>query len=146
MTGLGHLPGGNISTAYDVSADGSIVVGESDDESFEVQAFIWDAENGMRQLQDVLVDDYGLPVEAWVKMTSARAISDDGNSITGFGFNATGDFEAFVVHLAPSPSPGSLQAAGLGALGLAARRRRAAAESRERAGASPRESASARTR
>ena len=50
MTALG---GGAYSAALDASADGSIVVGVSG------KAFIWDTHNGMRELKDVLVNDYG---------------------------------------------------------------------------------------
>lgn len=116
LIGLGHLPGGTISSAFDVSADGRIVVGESLDEFAQYRAFIWDADNGMRSLQQVMVDEYDLPVGDWATILSARGISDDGNTITGFGINADGDFEAFVVRMAPSPSRALLQLTAIAAL------------------------------
>ncbi|MGQ9791928.1 MAG: hypothetical protein ACUVR7_14940, partial [Armatimonadota bacterium] len=46
LTWLGTL-GGSFSRAYGVSADGSVVVGESYDASYRVHAFRW--ENGVMQ-------------------------------------------------------------------------------------------------
>jgi hypothetical protein len=49
-------------------------------------AFIWDATNGLRNLQDVLTNDYGLGAQltGW-QLTWATGISDDGNVIVGNG-------------------------------------------------------------
>jgi hypothetical protein len=47
------------SQAYGVSADGS-VVGEHGNSSFAIETFLWDEHNGMRALEDVLVNDSGL--------------------------------------------------------------------------------------
>ena len=67
MIGLGDLPGGNFSSsATDTTADGSIVVGSSNVFSGEPPVipdgdpFIWDETHGMRNLVDVLTNDYGL--------------------------------------------------------------------------------------
>lgn len=89
MIGLGDLPGGNhVSVANAVSADGSIVVGQSavaiGDGGHDVfRPFIWDAENGMRDLIDVFAAN-GLALPN-LHLTNATDISEDGRTITGFG-------------------------------------------------------------
>ena len=77
MLGLGDLTGGCVDgRAFDASADGSVIVGQSNAE-FGDEAFIWDEVLGMRNLSDVLVDDFGLAeVADWV-LREARAVSDD---------------------------------------------------------------------
>jgi hypothetical protein len=72
-------------------------------------AFIWDATNGMRDLNFVLPDEYGVDLQGWL-LNSANGISDDGQVIAGYGHNPQGQLEAWVVVL-PEPS----------ALGLLAR-------------------------
>ena len=93
--------------ANDVSADGSVVVGYSrssfpggmDDPlgTPTIEAFIWDATNGMRSLQDVLTNDFGLgsTLAGWT-LTQATAISADGLTIVGLGFNPDGRNEAWI--------------------------------------------------
>ncbi len=71
MQDLGVLPGSSWSEAWDVSEDGSIVVGND-----EVGAFLWTAQKGMENLSDV----YGWP-------TTAVGISPDGRYIVGRGYN-----------------------------------------------------------
>ena len=85
-----------LSEARGVSGDGSIIVGVS-----EWQAFIWDETNGMRNLQDVLVDDFGLDMQGF-SLTWAHSISDDGKTIVGGGLHA-GYYEAFVATI-PEPA------------------------------------------
>ncbi len=55
IIGLGFLPGGHVSSATAVSADGSLIFG-----SAATGAFIWDESNGMRDLKRVLESEYGL--------------------------------------------------------------------------------------
>ncbi len=105
MIGLGDLPGGNtISMAYGVSGDGSIVVGASETSNpyGMGDAFIWDETNGMRLLQQVLTEEYGLDLSGW-KLTQAYAISPDGRSIVGHGTNPEGENEAWLVRLPSQP-------------------------------------------
>jgi uncharacterized membrane protein len=105
MVGLDDLPGGETASwAYDVSGDGSIMVGDSDDGS--PTAFIWDDGNGMRNLKDVLETDYGLDLTDW-QLQRATGISDDGNTIVGTGINPEGVEEAwlFAVNELPVPVP-----------------------------------------
>lgn len=104
MVGLGDLPGGQVfSGASGVSGDGSIVVGISGI-SGGVTAFIWDALNGMRSLQDVLTLQYGFDLSGW-DLEEVNGISEDGMTFIGSGTNPDGEYEAWIAHI---PEPGSL--------------------------------------
>ncbi len=114
MIGLGDLPGGEFeSSAYDVSADGSVVVGAGQTDS-GYRAFIWKADTGLRNLKEVLSSDFGLELAEW-ELTRANAISDDGLTIVGEGINPDGLTEAWVAHI-PEPSTSGLMVAGIIAL------------------------------
>ncbi len=124
LVSLGHLPGHSKSHAYDVSSDGSLVVGYSQAWSsgymLEQKAFIWDAEHGMRSLQDVLSNEYGMDLTGW-SLTIATAISPDGQTIVGRGHNPNGDLEGWIATI-PEPATLSLLVVG----GLVMLRRRSA--------------------
>ena len=101
VTLLGDLPGDLFSSrGNDVSADGSIVVGESASSTGarRDEAFIWDVVNGMRRLQDVLSAE-GIDLTGWT-LATANGISDDGSTIVGWGINPMGQKEAWVATLA----------------------------------------------
>lgn len=121
--GLGDLPGGSFgSVATGVSADGSVVVGQSQSASgFEV--FVWDSTNGMRELDQVLTNQ-GIDLTGWT-LWSAEGVSHDGLTIVGYGTNPSNAFEAWIAVI-PEPSTALLLASGLGALavGRSATRRR----------------------
>jgi probable HAF family extracellular repeat protein len=105
MVALGDLPGGLVqSSAKGVSGDGSIIVG-SGNPTNSLRAMIWDEGNGMRNLRDVLVNDYGLGtvLTGWL-LIEANAISTDGNYIVGLGVNPTGGTEGWLVSFAPPPT------------------------------------------
>jgi uncharacterized membrane protein len=121
MIGLGTLPGGTSSTAIGVSADGSAVVGYVQFSS-GTRAFFWDSFHGMRVVQDMLVDDFGLDLTGW-KLEGATATSADGQVIVGYGTNPSGQTEAW---LAMIPEPGTGLLVMTGVLGLSASRRRRA--------------------
>ncbi len=129
MAGLGDLPGDPFfSRALAVSADGSIVVGESNGYywDFSSKAFIWDAENGMRALQAVLITDFqlGPSLEGWT-LHGARAIAADGRVIVGSGTNPSGQTEAWrAVIPEPSTLVGLLSLGAVGLLACVRRRRR----------------------
>jgi len=116
MVGLGDLPGGPFrSKAYDVSADGSVVVGrsatsQSPGGAIEFEAFVWDTARGMRSLRGVLVDELGLDLTGWTPL-DAFGISADGLTIAGEGLSPNGDLEAFVATL-PEPATLSLLVVG----------------------------------
>ena len=110
MISLGDIPEGSIdSIAYDVSADGSIVVGFAQSAT-EANAFIWDADHGMRVLRDVLTNDFGLDLTGW-RLREATGISADGVTIVGWGVNPDGDFEAWIAVI-PQLFPGDLNCDG----------------------------------
>ncbi len=85
------------SQAYGVSSDGSVVVGAAaSSQGFNSQAaFVWDEANGMRRLQDLL----GSAVPAGWNLLVATAVSDDGQTVAGFGINPQGTVEAFSAQL-----------------------------------------------
>jgi probable HAF family extracellular repeat protein len=109
VTPLGDLPGGSFqSSAAQASDDGSIVIGGSSTGTTDTvtgrEAFIWDETNGMRNLRDVLVVDFGLDLTGWA-LAEATGISADGQTIVGYGFNPSGDLEGWVATLS-EPSVG----------------------------------------
>ena len=118
MVGLGDLPGGTFeSTAFDVT-DGGVVVGTSAGTAGPV-AFIWSG-GAMYSLIDVLIaNGLAAQVASWT-LVEARAISDDGLTIAGWGTNPNGDTEAWIttIGFVPEPSTGLLFSLGLLALAL----------------------------
>jgi len=121
MVGLGDLPGGVFrSSASDVSADGTVIVGTGvGGVGGADEAFLWTAEDGMRRLRDLLVDDLGLDLTGW-SLRQANAISDDGLTIAGWGVNPDGEGEGWVATI-PAPA-GAAAFVGLAALTLRRRR------------------------
>jgi probable HAF family extracellular repeat protein len=107
------------SWAEGVSGDGQVVVGNATVNavaSFDrQQAFIWDESHGMRNLRDVLVEDYGLSLAGWGTLR-AEAISANGRAIVGFGVNPDGAGEAWLALLteAPTTPVPALEPAALG--------------------------------
>lgn len=90
-------------TALAASGDGSLIVGFGGYEGHsEVEAFIWDAERGTRNLTRVLVDDYGVVLGPW-RLEEATAISADGLTIVGNGYHYGWGWEGWVVRLTPDP-------------------------------------------
>jgi probable HAF family extracellular repeat protein len=119
MVGLGNLPDGSYddAEAYGVSADGSVIVGRGFDGA-RPRSFIWDAGHGMRALEEVLVDEYGLDLGGWSSLLVA-AISADGRTLVGSGVNPDRGNEAWVAvldHSVPEPATGLLVSLGLVAL------------------------------
>ncbi|MBD2620846.1 HAF repeat/PEP-CTERM domain-containing protein [Microcystis flos-aquae FACHB-1344] len=103
MVGLGVLSGGIASIANGVSADGSVVVGYSATDPFTgAEAFIWNSAQGMRSLQQVLTNDYGLDLTGW-SLNRANAISADGLTVVGYGTNPNGLNEAWIARLDGEP-------------------------------------------
>jgi hypothetical protein len=117
MVSIGVLPGSTGGTPTAMTSDGSIIVGGSQGPF----AFIWDAANGIRDLEEVLINDYGLGAQLadW-DLHYAEIMSADGNLIIGSGINPLGQQDRWVVTFAPIPEPSSLALAGLAAVGLAA--------------------------
>ena len=86
LTWLGTL-GGDISVAYGVSADGSVVVGYADDaaDAELTRAFRWTAADGMQDLGALPGGD----------TSGAYGVSADGSVVVGFAKNAAGQWRAF---------------------------------------------------
>jgi probable HAF family extracellular repeat protein len=86
MQDLGTL-GGDRSEAYDVSADGSVVVGyEEEDGSYQRRAFRWTASGGMQNLGTLTGYEYG---------SEAYGVSDDGAVVVGYARNTNYSNRAF---------------------------------------------------
>jgi probable HAF family extracellular repeat protein len=124
MTGLGFLsdsPGPYESIATAVSADGSVVVGESK-LATGIEAFVWTAEsNEMRSLRSVLEEDLGVDLTGWT-LDKPPVISSDGETMIALATNPDGDVEVFVTYL-PEPAGGIY--AGIALLAWMGRRRSA---------------------
>ena len=84
------------------------------------EAFVWDATNGMRELDQVL-SDLGLDLTGWT-LTQALSVSVDGQTIVGFGTNPSGFTEAWVAVI-PEPSTGLLLMTSLISLAMCRRQR-----------------------
>ncbi|NUQ46566.1 MAG: PEP-CTERM sorting domain-containing protein [Phycisphaerae bacterium] len=114
MLAQGDLPGGETASfAFDLSDDGSVIVGFGVSDSGG-EATIWDPMNGMRSLRTVLSTEYGLNVNGW-SLTQAYGISGDGRVITGYGVNPSGQTEAWVAVI---PEPNTLILLILGVAGF----------------------------
>jgi probable HAF family extracellular repeat protein len=109
--GLGFLPGFTAgSIAFAVSGDGSIIVGTSES-SDGAEAFLWNPNEGMRGLRDLLVSEgLGLSLVGW-KLLTATGVSADGSVIVGRGINPGGSVEAFIASVGTTP-PTPLPAVG----------------------------------
>lgn len=104
-------------SANDISYDGSTVVGQevwlSD---IQNGAWVWDALNGRRSVQDLLTAE-GHDLTGW-DLASADSISADGSIITGFGIGPNGIREAWIVDFSAVPLPAAVWLFGFGLLGL----------------------------
>ena len=123
MVGLGDLAGGDdFSSANDVSADGSIIVGSSETDE-GLRAFIWTETTGMLNLENLLAD-VGFDLSQWQSLNSATGISDDGRFIVGTGTNLMGRSEGFRVRFNAVPEPTSAAILICAATFCAVRRRK----------------------
>lgn len=126
MVGLGDLVGGDFdSVAWDVSGDGSVIVGYGTGTNGD-EAFRWSSEVGMESLSNVL-NAQGDDLSHWQVLKRAYAVSADGSTIVGWGINIDGSEEGFVATITSVPEPTSMSILGLGlCFTLFARRRRSA--------------------
>jgi uncharacterized membrane protein len=117
---LGTAPGTFDSDAFDVSANGRVIVGFAGTSIFAgKRATIWDEAHGMRDLKLLLESEFGFDLTG-LTLEEATGISDDGRVIVGNGLNATSQTFAWRAVI-PEPSTASLLAIGI--VGLAMRRR-----------------------
>ena len=96
---LGFIACNDWTIAFGASADGSIIVGDPESNRGDC-AFIWDAQHGIRNLHEVLTNDYQLNLTGW-QLSGARGISADGYTIVGFGANPAGQTEGWIADLHP---------------------------------------------
>jgi probable HAF family extracellular repeat protein len=116
MVGLGDLFGSSFdSYATRVSADGSVVVGGSNSAN-GFKAFIWNRTQGMKSLQEILTN-YGLNLTGWT-LGSAWGISADGLTVVGWGYNPSGNTEAWIARLDPQNNPSVPEPSSILGLGL----------------------------
>jgi uncharacterized membrane protein len=79
------------------SADGSTIVGYAFNYS-DPRAFIWDVDNGIRDLKQALLELGVDEVSDWT-LSEATDISANGQTIVGVGVNPTGRTQAWAVRL-----------------------------------------------
>ena len=130
MQPLGDLHGGIVhSAAHDTNRDGSVIVGsghywpdpQSPGQGGQLRAFVWDEANGMRDLRQLLIDEHGIDLSRF-QLEVAVSVSDDGNVISGWGYNLdTSRFEGWVAVI---PEPASVTTVALLVAGSCTRRMR----------------------
>jgi uncharacterized membrane protein len=124
---VGRLPDGPWMSANGVSADGSVIVGNSVNVNPQRPA-IWDAAHGPHYLDDLLINELGLggALAGWSGLHT-DGLSGDGRTVIGRGTNPDGNTEGWIAFLGsqpvPEPSAATLFAGGSLVL-LAARRRK----------------------
>jgi probable HAF family extracellular repeat protein len=84
ITWLGVLPDGVYSYAFDVSADGAVVVGWALNADWQRRAFRWTASGGMQDLGTLGGDE-----------SVAKGVSADGAVVVGWALNADWQRRAF---------------------------------------------------
>jgi uncharacterized membrane protein len=120
MIGLGSLLGPDYgSHAYGVSANGSVIVGESANEAIR-----WSERRGMESIKDLLLSG-GVDVADW-QLREATAVSANGNVTVGWGYNPNGEYRGWIADLSgivPEPSGEVMAVFAIVAMGCAIRSR-----------------------
>lgn len=95
MRDIGTL-GGPMAAAYNVSDDGSVLVGRAltSGNSASDRAFRWTTKRGMQNLQQLLQNAGVTSVNGWI-LLGATGVSADGTVIVGEGINPAKQREAF---------------------------------------------------
>jgi len=91
--------GGGAEIARSVSFDGSRIVG-----SAAAGPFLWDRDDGTRDLASWLETAYGFDLGDWT-LDDATAISADGSTVVGYAMNGLGDVRAFRAALSEAGCP-----------------------------------------
>jgi hypothetical protein len=105
LTTLGTIPGTYQSDAWDVSGDGSVVVGFAGVSLFQgKRAVIWDESSGMRDIKQELEDVHGLDLGEW-SLEVATGISRDGTIVVGNGYPSVGRNGSWIAVLPRPPEP-----------------------------------------
>jgi hypothetical protein len=104
---LGNSIGDTGGRSFAISNDGNTVVGSTGEDEgplfYPTFALIWRAEWGVRRVQELLTNDYGLDLTGW-QLISGRALSVDGTVLVGNGINPAGNTEAWIATI-PPPLP-----------------------------------------
>jgi hypothetical protein len=105
---------GKMGAPYGISGDGARIVGLIDEPVGDggggsiTYPFIWEAAHGFRNLNDVLLNDYGLggAMAGW-RISEVFGISDDGRTLVGKAISPDGipSYEAFAAAIPPSSVP-----------------------------------------
>lgn len=103
--------------ANDTNFDGSVIVGTQGNR----RAWIWDETDGMRDLKDVLENDYDYDLTNWT-LETVESISADGRILTGSGAYFSGQASEFRGWVAIIPTPPAAAIGLLACLGLSRRR------------------------
>jgi uncharacterized membrane protein len=110
-----NAPGWGLTVPYDVSADGSVVVGSGANPD-STDAFIWTAQTGMLNLRDVLIFGGAANLDGW-RLISANGISADGRTVVGTASGPIGQ-EAFVATIGAIPEPSGIVLATVAVAGI----------------------------
>jgi probable HAF family extracellular repeat protein len=104
MVDYGPAPGATDSRAYGLSADASVAVGNGIVEFGDYRAFRWTALGHPRNLQNDLVNIYGLGTQltGW-SLTNAVSCSANGRIIAGNGIDPAGHAESWIAQVDPLP-------------------------------------------
>ena len=113
MVSRGLLPSAQSSRPHGASANGAEPGSAVHETGTRSEAFIWDATNGMRELDQVLTD-LGLDLTGWT-LVEARDISADGRTIVGTGTNGSGQSGAWIAVI-PEQGTTARRALGIGRL------------------------------
>ncbi|MFT5407626.1 MAG: putative delta-60 repeat protein [Verrucomicrobiales bacterium] len=91
------------SMAFACSENGNVTVGRTIKDS-AVVATVWDAEHGLRELAEVLINE-GVDLTGW-QLIFAEDVSADGSTILGHGRNPSGRYVNWLATIAPpAPTP-----------------------------------------
>jgi len=101
------------SGAVAATTDGSTVFGGK----VGMGATVWDATHGLRSLQDILTNDYGLDLTGWT-LLGVTGCTPDGLTLVGNGTNPSGNREGWMVRLQPSGAVPATSDWGLVALAI----------------------------
>jgi uncharacterized membrane protein len=99
LTSLEAADGFQQGAAYDLSADGSRLAGSVSNPFDRPVAALWDADGSVALLEDHL-DAFGVDTGGW-NLVEARALSDDGQTLVGYGY-LDGVQQGYIAVLTPT--------------------------------------------